>query len=193
MGAYKWEQLIKAIGEEIGDAKVPEEINIAAVQKLMESYDSDPNDWEKFAFPDFSRSYTRNGVEDFGGAANLLVLVWSPGRSSYVHDHANAHCLMKVLKGSLTEKRYAFPANTDPNPLEMTKVTPFGVNQVAYISDTIGLHKIHNEDPADFAVSLHLYTPPWAATYGCHVFNETSGKTHHVTLSNLYSDRGRLL
>lgn len=25
-----------------------------------------------------------------------LILVWSPGRGSAIHDHANAHCVMKV-------------------------------------------------------------------------------------------------
>jgi hypothetical protein len=27
---------------------------------------------------------------------NQLILVWSPGKSSAIHDHANAHCVMKV-------------------------------------------------------------------------------------------------
>lgn len=25
-----------------------------------------------------------------------LILVWSPGKGSVIHDHANAHCVMKV-------------------------------------------------------------------------------------------------
>lgn len=29
-----------------------------------------------------------------------LILVWSPGKGSAIHDHANAHCVMKVLSYS---------------------------------------------------------------------------------------------
>lgn len=41
-----------------------------------------------------------------------LILVWTPGKSSPVHDHANAHCVMKILKGSLTETIYHWPCQS---------------------------------------------------------------------------------
>jgi cysteine dioxygenase len=83
-----------------------------------------------------------------------LVLVWTPGKGSLVHDHADAHCLMKVLKGTLKETRFDFPENMGA-PLRTLKETIYKRNQVTYMSDDLGLHKICNPDPNEFAVSLH--------------------------------------
>lgn len=40
---------------------------------------------------------------------NLMILCWNEGQSSAVHDHADSHCFMKVLKGGLSEVKYAWP------------------------------------------------------------------------------------
>ena len=81
-----------------------------------------------------------------------MILVWSPGKGSPIHDHADAHCLMKVLKGSLKETRFEFPEHGAP---ESIKETIFQENEVTYMSDELGLHKISNPDPEKLAVSLH--------------------------------------
>lgn len=83
-----------------------------------------------------------------------LILVWKPGKGSPVHDHADAHCLMKALKGSLKETRFGSPRNNVTAP-RVIKETIFGENEVTYMSDDLGLHKISNPDPENVAVSLH--------------------------------------
>ncbi|KAL2871121.1 putative cysteine dioxygenase Cdo1 [Aspergillus lucknowensis] len=165
------------------------------IQRLMELYTSKPEDWLPFALGDCNKSYTRNLIDEGNGKCNLLILVWSPGRGSAIHDHANAHCVMKVLKGTLQETLYSWPdqdrvEHGQPSPPEITKVTSYNENQVTYMSDQLGLHKIHNPDPNNVAVSLHLYTPPNAATYGFSVFDEKSGKASHIKQSHFYSVRG---
>lgn len=35
-----------------------------------------------------------------------LILVWSPGKGSVIHDHANAHCVMKVWLYALDPNGY---------------------------------------------------------------------------------------
>ncbi|BCS23824.1 putative cysteine dioxygenase Cdo1 [Aspergillus puulaauensis] len=119
----------------------------------------------------------------------------SPGRGSTIHDHANAHCVMKVLKGTLQETLYTWPDQErvergQVSPPQVKKVTTYGENQVTYMSDKLGLHRIHNPDPNDVAISLHLYTPPNAANYGFSIFDETSGKACHIKQSHFYSIRG---
>lgn len=52
-------------------------------------------------------------------------------------------------------------------------------NSVVYINDQLGLHKIVNPDPEQFAVSLHLYSPPFSQ---CHTFDETTGFNQKVSL-----------
>lgn len=47
--------------------------------------------------------------------------MWTPGedQTSPVHDHADAHCVMKILKGSLTETLYGYPCEATCTPPTM--------------------------------------------------------------------------
>ena len=82
------------------------------------------------------------------------MLVWTPGKGSPVHDHADAHCLMKVLKGILKETRFDFPGYNGAAPT-VVKETVYERDQVTYMSDDLGLHKISNPSTTVVAVSLH--------------------------------------
>lgn len=66
---------------------------------------------------------------------------------------------MKILKGSLVETRYAWPTvnrnNNEERPLKVISEKTYGENQVTYMSDKLGLHRIKNPNPDDYAVSLH--------------------------------------
>ena len=66
---------------------------------------------------------------------------------------------MKILRGQLVETRYTRPTvelNSDEErPLERIKETKYDTNEVTYMSDKLGLHKISNPDPTVYAVSLH--------------------------------------
>jgi cysteine dioxygenase len=66
---------------------------------------------------------------------------------------------MKILKGSLTETRYAWPTvernNLEDRPLQVLSKKTFDQDQVTYMSDKLGLHRITNPDPREYAVSLH--------------------------------------
>ncbi|KAF8865798.1 cysteine dioxygenase [Acephala macrosclerotiorum] len=167
-----------------------DDVDVEKLHHLMVRYVSDERDWERYAFSDPSRGYTRNLVDEGNGKSNLLVLVWTPGKGSPIHDHADAHCLMKVLKGTLKETRFKYPLNDITTAPEVTTERTYYSNQVAYMADELGLHKISNPNLEDVAVSLHLYTPPNAAKEGCYIYNETTGKRSHVTQSNFYSEYG---
>ena len=81
-----------------------------------------------------------------------LILVWTPGKGSPIHDHANAHCVMKVcgispargsadsvkvLKGTLRETLYEWP-DAHSGPLQIQRDTEYGPDAVTYMSDTVG-------------------------------------------------------
>ena len=134
-------------------------------------------------------------------------MVWNPSGASAIHDHARAHCVMKVkssineftslcsqppkiLKGSLKERLYETPPEGSRRPPGLVKEAQYAENQVTHISDQIGIHKISNPSATEFAVSLHLYTPPYAAHFGFHVFDEVTGEPRHMTQANLTSNRG---
>ncbi|ODV88134.1 hypothetical protein CANARDRAFT_26293 [[Candida] arabinofermentans NRRL YB-2248] len=199
-----FDELIISINKILGVDKAldTDDIDHKELMKLMNSYISSEDDWSKFAHHDKSRNYTRNGVEDFGidGVnANLLLLVWNPGKGSVIHDHAKAHCVMKILKGTLTEELFeerhiedgAEDSSETGERIKLFKTTPLPRETVAHITDDIGLHRISNKTD-EIAVSLHLYTPPYAKKYGCHIFDENGAK-HHVEMANLYSWKGEVL
>lgn len=88
-----------------------------------------------------------------------MILCWNEGQSSAIHDHADSHCFLKVLKGSLMEVKYKIPSeestailSMEPNvtadigtyneanseqhgqPLQEISRTPAYENQVCYIN-----------------------------------------------------------
>ena len=117
---------------------------------------------------------------------------------------------MKILKGSLTETRYAWPTidlnNREDRHMQVISEKTYQVDQVAYMSDKLGLHRISNPDTEGYAVSLHctyivsrhsrtklirtVYTPPNAAVYGCNVFNEANGHSTHMAKCTVFSEYG---
>lgn len=99
---------------------------------------------------------------------------------------------MKILKGNLRETLYTPPSQNDDATPHPFKKTMYARDEVTYISDKIGLHKIENASDTEPAISLHLYTPPHAHNYGFNLFDETSGKKVHVKGAPLFSLRGKL-
>jgi hypothetical protein len=76
-------------------------------------------------------------------------------------SHANAHCIMKILKGSLVETRFKAPTAVDINNGQQRPMEKIGCekmyskNEVTYMADNLGVHRISNPHPTEYAVSLH--------------------------------------
>ena len=84
-------------------------------------------------------------MDEGNGKFNLILLCWGEGHGTAIHDHADAHCFMKVLQGTLTEVRFAWPEvnkmahNCDANGndqkvLEEMSREQLELNEVAYIN-----------------------------------------------------------
>jgi len=148
-------------------------IDADEVQGVMESYKASRSDWEKYASFDPYR-YTRNLVDEGNGKFNLIVLCWGEGQGSGIHDHVNSHCFMKVIDGQVQETLYGWPVEGVENEkIKMLRKNVYGMNQVAYINDNIGLHRVENPSHTNPAVSLHLYSPPFQT---CSSFDERTGR-----------------
>ncbi|RDL41657.1 uncharacterized protein BP5553_01636 [Venustampulla echinocandica] len=147
----------------------PNKSSMPTLHNLLRGYTSDPTHWSKYAHANPDKLYTRNLVCELPGVFNLMLLVWTPG---------------KILQGSITETRFATPSSPgQQGPLVQTSNKNFGLNQVSYMADILGLHEISNPHPTEYAVSLHLYTPPNAALHGCHVYDPHDGSVKHVMQS----------
>lgn len=188
----KFGDLIRQLRQILGKKGLTSaEVDVKQIEKVMRDYESNEDEWGKYALCDGSRNYCRNGIVNINGNANLLILVWNPGKGSAIHDHANAHCCMKILKGTLQESLYDMPEREDQ--MHLKQETSMHRDQVGYISDDIGLHKITNPLADQVSVSLHLYTPPFASLHGCCIYDVNNGKKVHVDMSKYYSWQGRLL
>jgi predicted metal-dependent enzyme (double-stranded beta helix superfamily) len=97
---------------------------------------------------------------------------------------------MKILHGNLTETRYAFPEGDGEKPMRVISERVHRTNEVAYMADELGVHRVWNQG-SDFAVSLHLYTPPNVARGGCHIFNPETGKKSHIKNCGYFSVYGK--
>ncbi|KAJ0170145.1 hypothetical protein K1T71_014073 [Dendrolimus kikuchii] len=234
---------LEKLVEELRTVFSKDHVNVQDVQNLMAGYKSDPKDWRKYAKYDRFR-YTRNLVDTGNGAFNIMILCWGPGHASPIHDHANSHCFMKLLSGSLEEIRYEWPDTVQPevmkvlnknnqtetnveqlnedvteldisscqndscqidscqcdrcqnnvsavcedseeeiyNAQDMNEIgrTRLEVDDVCYINDSLGLHRMENPSHVDGAVSLHLYSPPFDS---CRVFDARTGKPTEVKVT----------
>ena len=72
------------------------------MEELLSAYHTNKTDWKQFAKFD-KYKYTRNLVHSGNGKFNLMLLCWAPGNQSSIHDHADAHCFVKNLDGTLKE------------------------------------------------------------------------------------------
>ena len=134
--------------------------------KRLSDYAAAHSDWQTRARFD-PAVYTRNLIrrnEQF----ELLVLCWSPGQVSPIHDHAGEHCWMAVLAGEIEEQH--FHVECPGAALRAGRAKVFTAGQVAYIEDEIALHRVRPLGSA--AVSLNLYARPIDV---CSVFEEATG------------------
>ena len=84
---------------------------------------------------------------------------------------------MKILAGELHETVFNAPGKgTESRPLTVKSSEVFQMNEVTYISDDVGLHRVHNPSPNRIAVSLH-----------CESSNTSIATIFFLTQTSVYS------
>ena len=162
-------------------------VNVEYTIKLISNYKSNVKDWRQYAKYD-PHKYTRNLIDSGNGKFNILLLCWPESLGSSIHDHADSHCFMKCLDGELHETKFEWPKSEEGKEKEMIEIarTPLRKNEVCYINDSIGLHRVENLSHSKPAVSLHVYIPAYNE---CHTFDQHTGKTG-VSKVTFYSVNG---
>tara|TARA_B100000674_G_scaffold325840_1_gene271678 strand:- start:116 stop:568 length:453 start_codon:yes stop_codon:yes gene_type:complete len=116
---------------------------------LLEEYDD--KDWEEYVnFSD--KGYTRNLIFR-NKKYEIYLICWNTKQMSFIHNHPNNGCILKVLQGQLTEHKY----NTES--LELIESMNHIIGSISYIDDNIGYHRVGNESKEQ-AISIHIYSPP---------------------------------
>lgn len=72
-------------------------------------------------------------VDNGNGKYNLMTLCWGEGHGSAIHDHANSHCFMKMLQGTLEEVRFDWPKKEGDELNEISRKKLL-CNEVCYIN-----------------------------------------------------------
>ena len=70
----KFQALVEALSQKLGPSSGidSEDVDARELQELMDNYTSNESEWTKYAFADYSRSYTRNLVDKGNGKSNLV-------------------------------------------------------------------------------------------------------------------------
>lgn len=153
------EEFINILPSVLGNCQKKKLKKCVPLKQLMENLDADENEWGRYAFYDEKKLYTRNLVCTDNDTYTLLLLCWTPGKESLIHDHPTDGCWMKCLTGNVIETLYY--NDEEKRKLIQSKETWVRKNEVCYIDDSIGLHKVGNPCSQTKAVSLHLYSPPF--------------------------------
>ena len=110
--------------------------------------------------------YTRNCVfenENF----QIILLCWCIGQATPIHDHGGEECWVKVIDGELKETVYK---QNETKELKVVKSAIAKVNDVTYMKDFMGFHKLENIADKR-SLTLHIYAKP---IHTCNTFDEIS-------------------
>lgn len=104
---------------------------------------------------DIKRNYVATGYDKKllfkNNLYDIYLFIWSQNCDTKIHDHSENGCIMKVLDGELLTTIYN-------KNLEKMNDKIISNNEVSFISNDIGYHKVKNT--SFYSVSIHIYSPP---------------------------------
>jgi len=159
-GPLTLKELVRALAKVVRNKKTAHLHTATEAQSLLSRYDASLGEWKRFALKDDSKNYTRNLISTDRETYTLMLLCWTAGKESPIHDHPCDGCWMRCIEGGITETRYAMPGDSS-NALTETCSTTLHSPAVAYIDDNLGLHKVGATGDGP-AITLHLYAPPFS-------------------------------
>jgi len=110
--------------------------------RLLEDLDLSLGELSRYAHFCNSKKYTRNLIASDKNFT-LMLLCWTPGKESPIHDHPCEGCWMRVCTGRIRETVYQRHASS--NSLSELKSRAGNAGDVLYVDDSIGLHKVGSE------------------------------------------------
>ena len=121
--------------------------NLSNSRKILQNYSY--NDWKEYV--NFSQENYMKNLVFRNKDIEAFVVCWLPGQKTKIHNHSDNGCILKILQGNIDEIIYN-------NNLEVLKNNTLIKNDIQYIDNSIGIHKMINND--EKTVSLHIYSPP---------------------------------
>jgi len=173
-----FEEMIEGLLEFFSKDK--DSVDIDEVKDWMARYVYNPADVAKFAKWDKFK-YTRNLIHEGNDNFNLILICWPESAMSAIHDHANAHCFVRILDGTVKETLYYWPEEQcmEDGSLEVSETLNYQSGGVTYMSDELGLHRIENASHTNKLCTIHLYSPPFS---DCNIFDARTSKKTKVSM-----------
>ena len=112
------------------------------------------NDFKRYVKINSMEPYTKTQlfVNDI---LEIVLIVWTPNRSSKTHDHPTGGCILRIMEGYLMENVYV----KQNNQINYVNTKQLNKNQIGYQIGDQYLHNIDNPSD-DYSISLHVYSPP---------------------------------
>ena len=93
---------------------------------------------------------------------DMYLIKWNPSAVTDIHSHTDYGCIFRILEGEMFECIYK-KSYTNRNIIKGPY--RYKENQVSYIDNDIGQHKISNPSTIETAYSLHVYGLPAILRY----------------------------
>ena len=127
------------------DKNLKNGIKLKNMIEILKNYNG--SDWKEYIKLNKIR-YNRNIVYK-NNNLELIIVTWNKNQSTEIHEHPKNGCLFKILQGNIDEYLYN----------DKIQFNNYKINDIKYIDNSIGKHKMINDD--EICISLHLYSPPY--------------------------------
>ena len=105
----------------------------------------------------FGEAFYRRNLLYEGNAFRALILCWSSGQRSPIHNHSGSHCFVKIIKGTATEIQFA---QSGCGLLFPNRIRELREDESCTCRD-LEMHQMGNLQPdGQDLVTLHVYSPP---------------------------------
>ncbi|MGH9868416.1 MAG: cysteine dioxygenase [Candidatus Polarisedimenticolia bacterium] len=119
---------------------------------------------------------------DPAGRYEMIVMAWSPGQATPVHDHSGIWCVEGVIEGVIDVTRYDLTGMEGPRARMLEKeVIHAGSGECGALIPPLEYHRIANPYPR-VAYSLHVYGGRMSS---CRVFTPCGDGVYDVAVKPL--------
>ena len=148
--------------------------SIKDYNRILKNFDFSVVNFKSFESWSY-HNYTRNCLHK-DAHFELILICWEHGQETKIHDHNGEDCWVYLLEGLMEEVYYTFNKKHQLQEIGARNILP---QQLTFMNDTIGYHKLRNSHPGK-SISLHLYAKP---IDNCKYFNEISQRFEEKTLT----------
>ena len=140
---------IAALGEKVTH-HIRNDESLKSLRYIIDGYNGD--DWQTHV--NFNEhTYHKESVYK-NDVIEIIVISWNTNQKSKIHDHPDNGCLIKILRGCLSEEVY----EKNDSEFDLVKRNELTTGMIGYQEGKHGLHKILNSD--NKTISIHIYSPP---------------------------------